>query len=103
MDYTCMFFGILFTAAGLLFACGKGHTHLSAWKAMPQEEKDKIRIGPLCRNIGAMIFLSGSIFLAKGAWPGSESRWFVCAMIVWLITAGFDVWYITKSGRYYNS
>lgn len=41
MDFTCIFFGILFTIAGFVFACGKGHIHLSEWKNMPQEEKDK--------------------------------------------------------------
>ena len=44
MDYTCIFFGVLFTIAGFVFACGKGHIHLSAWKNMPQEEKEKIKI-----------------------------------------------------------
>ena len=43
MDYTCIFFGVLFTIAGFVFACGKGHIHLSAWKNMPQEEKEKIK------------------------------------------------------------
>ena len=52
MNFTCIFFGILFTITGFLFACGKGYIHLSAWKHMPQEEKDKIKIIPLCRNIG---------------------------------------------------
>ena len=33
---------------------------------MPQEEKDKIKILPLCRNIGKIIVLSGIIFLMKG-------------------------------------
>lgn len=52
MDFTCIFFGVLFTVAGFVFACGKGHIHLSAWKNMSQSEKDKIKIRPLCRNIG---------------------------------------------------
>ena len=59
MDFTCIFFGILFTIAGFVFACGKGHIHLSEWKNMPQEEKDKIKIIPLCRNIGEVIALNG--------------------------------------------
>ena len=29
MDFTCIFFGILFTLAGLWFAFGKGYLHLS--------------------------------------------------------------------------
>ncbi len=30
------------------------------------------------------------------------SHWFVIAMIAWFIVAGFDVWYIEKSNRYYR-
>ena len=70
MDFTCIFFGVLFTVAGFVFACGKGHIHLSAWKNMPQSEKDKIKISPLCRNIGEVIALNGIIFLLKGFWSG---------------------------------
>ena len=87
MDFTCIFFGILFTIAGFVFACGKGHIHLSEWKNMPQEEKDKIKIIPLCRNIGEVIALNGIIFLMKGLWSGFPNHWFVCAMIAWLIVA----------------
>ena len=83
MDYTCIFFGVLFTIAGFVFACGKGHIHLSAWKNMPQEEKEKIKI-----------------ILMKGLWSGFAGHWFVAAMIAWLMIAGFDVWYIGKSNRY---
>ena len=100
MDYTCTFFGVLFTIAGFVFACGKGYIHLSAWKNMPQEEKEKIKIVPLCRNIGEVIALNGIIFLMRGLWSGFAGHWFVAAMIAWLMIAGFDVWYIGKSNRY---
>ena len=102
MDYTCIFFGVLFTIAGVVFAFGKGHIYLSAWKNMPKEEKEKIRITPLCRNIGEVIALNGIIFLMKGLWAGFSNHWFVCAMIAWLVVAGLDVWYISKSNRYRN-
>ena len=102
MDFTCIFFGILFTIAGFWFACGKGHSHLSAWKNMSPEEKSKIKIVPLCRNVGEIIALNGIIFLMKGLWPGFSNHWFVGAMVAWLIVAGFDVWYIGKSKRYIN-
>ena len=55
MNVTCIFFGIIFTIAGFMFACGEGHIHFSSWKNMPQEEKEKIKIVPLCRNIGEVI------------------------------------------------
>lgn len=100
MDYTGIFFGVLFTLAGILFACGKGHIHLSAWKNMTQEEKDSIDILPLCRNIGEVIALSGILFLMKGLWSDFTNHRFVAAMIAWLIVAGFDAWYISKSNRY---
>lgn len=69
---------------------------------MPQEEKEKIKIVPLCRNIGEVIALNGIIFLMKGLQPGFVDHWFVVAMIAWLIIAGFDIWYIEKSNRYYK-
>lgn len=69
---------------------------------MPPEEKEKIKILPLCRNIGEVIALNGLIFLLKGLWTGFEDQWFVAVMIAWFIVAGFDLWYIGKSDRYYK-
>ena len=100
MNYTCIFFGCLFITMELIFAFGKGHTHLKAWKNMPQKEKDKIDILPLCRNIGEVIMLNGILFLTKGMWSGFRDHWFMCAMVAWFIVAGLDVWYISKGHRY---
>ena len=100
MDFICIFFGILFSMVGFMFFLGKAHIHLSAWKNMPQDEKDKIKILPLCRNIGVVIILSGIIFLMKGLLPDFSNHLFVVSMTAWMIAAGLDVWYITKSERY---
>ena len=35
MDFTCIFFGVLFTVAGFVFACGKGHTPFSVEEYAP--------------------------------------------------------------------
>lgn len=102
MNMTCIFFGALFVLAGVVFASGNVHPHIPAWKNMPQAEKETIKILPLCCNIGAVILLSGVLFLVKGFWSGFSNRGFVAAMILWLIVAGFDVWYIEKSNRYQN-
>ena len=102
MNLTCIVFGILFVAAGALYAAGKLHTHMSVWKNMPQEEKDQIRIGPLCRNIGGMILVCGVIFLLKGFWHSFSHPWFTGIMMAWLIACGLDVWFIRKSKRYKN-
>ncbi len=102
MNFICVCLGIVFIAGGILFALEKGHIHLDAWKKMSWQEKNKIRIRPLCRNIGEIIVLNGFLFLLKGVWPGFEDRWFVLSMAAWFVIAGFDVWYITKSSRYYK-
>ena len=100
MNLTCIIFGLLFTAAGALFAAGKLHPHLSAWKNMPEEEKETINIVPLSRNIGEMIALSGIIFLIKGFWAGFHDHWFLAAMAAWMVIAGLDLYTIEKQHRY---
>ncbi len=103
MDYTCILFGAVFIIAGIVFAFGKIYNRLSAWKNMSEKERKEINIVPLCRNIGLVIVLSGIIFLVKGLWSGFSNSAFIIAMVVWLILAGVDVWYISKSKRYRNS
>ena len=100
MNLSSVFFGVLFTAVGVLFWMGKIHPRLSAWQQMPQEEKDKINIVPLYQNIGEVITLSGIIFLLNGLWTGFQHHWFTGSMIAWMIVAGVDVWYISKSPRF---
>lgn len=100
MNITCIIFGLLFCVAGIAFSVGKGHIHLAAWKSMSEDEKAKIRIVPLCRNIGGMITLCGVIFLLDGLWATFKEHAFVWAMILWMIAAGADVYFISKSNRY---
>ena len=100
MNLTCIIFGTAFAAAGVLFALGKLHPALSAWKNMAEEEKDTSNIVPLCRNIGEMMLLFGIVFLLNGFWPSFQGRWFNGAMIAWLLAAGLEVRLIGKSKRY---
>ena len=44
--------------------------------------------------------LSGVIFLLDGLWPPFRTHWFTGAMIAWLVVAGADVYFISKSSRY---
>ncbi|MDD3184501.1 MAG: DUF3784 domain-containing protein [Anaerostipes sp.] len=100
MNITCICFGILFLVAGSMFFIGKGHIHISAWKEMTDVEKEKVDIVPLCRNIGGVISLCGFIFLISGLWIAFKNHVFVWSMIIWLIVAGTDVYFIGKSKRY---
>lgn len=100
MSLTCIFFGGLFILAGILFACGKIHPHLQSWQNMHDDEKAAIRIGPLCRNAGFMIALSGVIFLAHGIFPSFDSQHFFIGMFLWLLVTGCDVCFIERSRCY---
>ena len=100
MNITCIFFGIIFLGAGGMFAAGMLHEHISAWRNMPNEEKNKIKIIPLCRNIGGMIALSGVIFLINGLCQGFRDHLFVISMVAWLILSGADLFLIEKKHWY---
>lgn len=52
MNFTCLILGILFAAAGVFFYSGRAVNHITAWKSMSEDEKRKIRIGPLCLECG---------------------------------------------------
>ena len=103
MNGACLFLGILFLAAGIYFYSGKAVNHITAWKTMPEEEKRKIHIRPLCRNVGMMIATSGIIFLLSGAWYAFRTSGFLWCMVGWMVLSGADVYWIGKSGRYQSS
>ena len=100
MNATCIIFGLLFIAFGILFAMGKLHKIITPWNSLSQQEKDQIAIQPLCVNIGEVIALSGIILLMNGMIPNFKSHWFVISMIAWFFIAGFDLWYIEKSKKF---
>lgn len=100
MNGSCLFLGILFLATGIFFYSGKAVNHIAAWKLMPEEEKRKIHIGPLSRNIGTMITASGVIFLCSGISSVFREGAFLWSMIGWLGLSGVDVYWIGKSGHY---
>ncbi len=101
MDITCILIGLLFMLFGFLFSRGKIHIHLNAWKQMTHEEQSKIRIKLLCLNIGEVIILNGLIFFFKGIGGDFASQWFNIAIVIWMVIAAFDVWYISKNIKKY--
>jgi len=82
MDYMCMVLGILFMAGDIIFAFGKIYKYVSAWQKMSDEEKSKIKIKPLCQNIGGMIVLNGITFVLKGCCTGFSDQIFSVAIII---------------------
>lgn len=90
MNVTSIFFGVLFITIGVLFACKKGYFYTSTMKNIDTD---------LCRNVGEIIILNGTIFLLKGVCPGFNNHWFTGCMIAWFIIAGLDVWYLRRDLR----
>ncbi len=100
MNYMCVFLGIVFAMFGIGFAFGKLYERLPAWRKMSDAEKNEIKPKPLCRNVGAMITLNGIVFILKGVCTGFSDSMFMCAAVIWIVIAGADVYYISKSSRY---
>ena len=102
MNVASVFLGILFVMLGVLCFSGVILNYLNPWKALPKEEKDKIRIKPLCRNAGELITLFGVLFLIVGLWSGFQQHSFAITMIAWLVIAIFDILYVIKSSHYHK-
>lgn len=103
MNITCIIFGILFIAAGIMFFIGKAHEHIESYSRMSEAEKANIKIEPLCRNIGIVIGLAGIGFLIAGVVSIFASKLFIWYMIAWFVGAGFDARFISKSNHYKNN
>ncbi len=100
MVWLSLLFGIVVVVVGFLAAIGKFHIFFKEWKRMPEDEKKKIKIKPLCRNIGTAIMLCGAILIVAGVWPYFMSEIFKWAMLAWFVLAIADCVYISKSGHY---
>ncbi len=94
--------GALFIVVGLLFGSGKIHTHFFFWTRMPEQEKEKVRIRPLCQKIGAFLALFGLLFLVRGFWNTMPPILFAVVVCIWLAFAIGDAVFILKSSYYIN-
>ena len=103
MNITCIIFGILFIAIGILFFIGKAHEHIESYNRMTEVEKANIKIEALCRNVGIVIGLAGGGFLIAGFVPIFASKFFIWYMIAWFVGAGVDARFISKSEYYKNN
>ena len=100
MNVASTLFGVIFTGAGFLMATGRLLPYLKGWQCLSEEEKDKVDIEGLCLNVGEMIALCGVIFLMNGTIPSFSDHCFIWSALAWFVIAGFDIWYIVKTGRY---
>lgn len=103
MQLQCLIFGILFLAGGIFFFSGAAIPRMKEWKVLTEEEKKKIRVGALGKNVGIVLGTAGVLFvLAAWSRPFREQA-FLWSIILWLILTGVDVYDMEKSKRYHNS
>ena len=100
MNLHCIAFGLIFLVVGIAFFIGVGPKWIKAWREMPKEEKNKIRMDDLSKNIGCVFLVASAIFLTSGFSPEFMNTAFMWSMIVWFVLTGLDVAFITKSSRY---
>ncbi len=94
--------GAVIIILGIITFIGKFHILFSDWKRMTGEEKQKIKIKPLCRNLGVMIALCGVIVLVGGLSNFFLEKMFAYFILSWFVLAAVDAWWISKSSRYKN-
>ena len=100
MNLNCIVFGLIFLVVGIVFFIGVGPNWIKAWRDMPKEEKNKIHMDELSKNIGCVFLVASGIFLISGFNPGFKNAAFVWCMIAWFVLTGIDVAFIAKSNRY---
>ncbi len=101
-DILCLVLGVVIIVFGILTATGWLLPHLSSWKAIDAKEKEKIRVAPLCHNIGAMMGVAGVIFILYALITPYTQTAFTLTIGAWFVVAIVDIVYIAKSKRYRN-
>ena len=96
----CLITALLMSVVGIGFCTGKALRYIKGYQTTPEEEKSKINIKPLCRNLGAVFFIAAAIFGAAGISEIFCLRYFKWAIIAWLALGCADVLYIGKSKRF---
>ncbi len=100
MRMICVLFGAVYIAIGLTIAFTSIYRRMDFWKKMSDEEKKKVRISPLMRNLGGMIALCGLLFLVAGLWDWFYLYAFRWAIIAWFVLGFIDAFKISKGTRY---
>ncbi|HMM06919.1 MAG TPA: DUF3784 domain-containing protein [Clostridiales bacterium] len=100
MNLYCIVFGCIFLVVGVAFFIGIGPNWIKAWRELPPEEKSKVRMDKLSKNIGCIFLIASAIFLISGFSPEFLNAAFVWCMIFWFVLTGLDVAFIAKSKKY---
>lgn len=103
MAMLCYLISFVLLIVGVSFFTGIAASYIKGYANLPEEEKKKIDIKGLCRNISVLFFIAAGIFLLAGYSDVFRERYFRWFMVVWFIACGIDLWFIHKSKRYENN
>lgn len=96
----CYAASIIALAFAVVFFTGRGASYVKGYTQLSDDEKQNIRIGALCRNMGVM-FLITALFFAVTAYSETfRTNYFRYVMIIWMALCWADVLYVNKSKRY---
>ena len=99
MNITCLVFALLFLVCSFIFFGGRGDLFIPNWKKLSDKEKEEIPLHELSLNMGIVLSICAIILLASGLFEGFRDHFFAIAMVIWLIGAGVDVYFIEKSNN----
>ncbi len=100
MNLYCIIFGFGFLIYGIGLALGKAPKMIKALREMPEEEKSKLRIDLLGKNMACVFLSAAIIFILSGFSSAFKDAAFIWCMVAWLVGTGLDIAYISKSNRY---
>ncbi len=103
MNITCIAFGGVLLIFGVLFFVTKLYRLFPFWKKMSFEERAKLNMKAISRNIGVMICVCALILLAAGLWEFFYTKVFIWAMILWFVAVVMDAILIATKKKYLNS
>ena len=96
----CYVISAVMLVIGAAFFTGKAASYIKGYRDMPEDEKAKINIKPLCRNMSVLFFAAAVIFGITGYFETFRELYFKWAMLGWLVLCVLDLVFINKSKRY---
>lgn len=98
----CYMVSIALFIISIVFFSGKGAAYIKGYRIMPEEEKRRINIKALCKNLGAMLFLAAVIFGIAGCFEVFKTDFLKWAVAGWMALCFADIVFMNKSKQYIN-
>ena len=99
MNITCLVFALVFLICSFIFFGDRGEMFIPNWNKLSEEEREEIPLHELSLNMGIVLSICAIILLASGLFENFREHYFAISMVLWLIGAGVDVYFIEKKNN----